>query len=393
MATEEMRRHDGGPLERSHLKDMVQRNALESAAYHKVAKHLENQKKAFVRQNTRDEGEMKNLLNRLQMEQQTVLHDTDTCPDSDLDDDIDEVDNAGIHPALGRLEPACLANPYPITIIPKFGTESPKKQFASGRDILHRPGSSRLKSRRKSVEYEDIQESLSSMTVSSLSAASVISEQQMSVSATNLSHDDHGSRDWLATPGAISSVRRMRKSVAEQAHHRIFRKTSTDHQDFSPSSPPSHSRNNSLKERKRSDTGDMSSPKPGHANRRGGSLKERKSSKADRADHFADQLLSRSYSVNSRSSLSDFNKKQDIPSSGPSSESIDEETKIKRKNSKKSEKQNLSRKLSQECTGSIDGSSSSRRKTNLRRKVGVAGSPDSSPVISPLARDCESFKF
>lgn len=80
MSTEELHRHDGGPLERSHMKDMVQRNALENAAYHKVAKHLESQKKAFVRQNTRDEGEMKNLLCRLQMEQQTALHDTDTRP-------------------------------------------------------------------------------------------------------------------------------------------------------------------------------------------------------------------------------------------------------------------------------------------------------------------------
>lgn len=77
MTTKEIHRNDGGPLERSHMKDMVQRNALENAAYHKVTKHLENQKKAFVRQNTRDEGEMKNLLYRLQTEQQTVLTDDD----------------------------------------------------------------------------------------------------------------------------------------------------------------------------------------------------------------------------------------------------------------------------------------------------------------------------
>lgn len=77
MSSPEANRPEGGPLERSHLKDMIQRNALESAAYVKLAKHLENQKKAFVRQNTRDEGEMKNLLCRLQMEQLTSLGETE----------------------------------------------------------------------------------------------------------------------------------------------------------------------------------------------------------------------------------------------------------------------------------------------------------------------------
>lgn len=257
-------------------------------------------------------------------------------------------------------------------------------------------GSSRLQSRRKSVEYEDIQESLSSMTVSSLSSASIISEQPMSVSSTNLLRDDHASRDWLATPCAISSVRRMRKSVAEQAHQRVLRKTSTDNLDsyqaFS-SSPPSHSRNNSLKERKKSDSGDMSSPRMSHAGRRGGSLKERKTSRPDKPEHSSNSPLSRSYSMSSKSSVADFNRKQDISSSGPSTESIDEETKIKRKNSRKSEKQNLTRKVSGEPTGSDDGRSTPRRKTNPRRKVGIAGSPDNSSIISALAKESETFKF
>jgi hypothetical protein len=74
MSSDEHHRHEGGPLERIHIRDMVQRNAMENAAYNKVAKHLESEKRAFVRQNTRDEGEMKNLLYRLQ--QQTTYNQT-----------------------------------------------------------------------------------------------------------------------------------------------------------------------------------------------------------------------------------------------------------------------------------------------------------------------------
>ncbi|XP_045208469.2 uncharacterized protein LOC123560328 [Mercenaria mercenaria] len=396
MAAEELHRHEGGPLERSHMKDMVQRNALESAAYNKVAKHLDNQKKAFVRQNTRDEGEMKNLLYRLQMEQQTTLNDTDIDPGGGTGSDIDEVDGTGLRLPAGRLEQESVANPYPVTIIPRFGGNTHIKQSVSSRDTIHRPGSSKLHSRRKSIEYEDIQESLSSMTVSDLSSASAISEQTISSSYTCLPHDDHSSRDWLATPGAISSVRRMRKSVTEQAHQRILRKTSCEHSEFcapNSNSPPSHSRNNSLKEKKKSIASESTSPKLGYAKRRGGSLKERKASTADRTD-VGVQPLSRSYSVLSKVTSSEFNKKQEISCSGPCGGKSEEGLKISRKNSKKGDKQGLSRKSSNDSTSSIDGSSlASRKKTNVRRKVGIAGSAESSPVISPLARDVETFKF
>lgn len=68
----ETRVQEGGPMERSHMKDMVLKNALESAALIKASKHLESQKRAFVRQTTRDEEEMKNLLCRLHVEQHNV---------------------------------------------------------------------------------------------------------------------------------------------------------------------------------------------------------------------------------------------------------------------------------------------------------------------------------
>lgn len=71
------RAKEGGPLEKTHMRDMVLKNALESAALMKTSRHLESQKKAFVRQNTRDEVEMKSLLHRLHVEQQNVFTEDD----------------------------------------------------------------------------------------------------------------------------------------------------------------------------------------------------------------------------------------------------------------------------------------------------------------------------
>lgn len=235
------------------------------------------------------------------------------------------------------------------------------------------------------------------MTVSGLSSVSTISERTNSGSTTNLSHDEHASRDWLATPGAISSVRRMRKSVTAQAHQRLLRKTSAEYSDschFYPSSP-THSRSNSLKDRKKSTSSEMTSPRQSLVSRRGGSLKERKTSKTDRNDHTIVQPLSRSYSMLTKSALSEFNRKQESTCSNiapeTNTETNEEGTKIKRKNSKKSEKHvGLSRKLSNESTTTIDVASP-RRKPNVLRKLGIAGSPDSSPVLSSVARDSEIF--
>ena len=72
-SSEEALRHEGGPIEKTHLKDMVQRNALESLVFSKITKHIETEKKAFTRQNSRDETEMKHLLLRLHHHQQTTL--------------------------------------------------------------------------------------------------------------------------------------------------------------------------------------------------------------------------------------------------------------------------------------------------------------------------------
>lgn len=67
------RRHDGGPLERNHIRDMVLRNAMEGAALQKTSKILEKERRAFVRQSTRDEDEMRVLLQRLVVDQTGYL--------------------------------------------------------------------------------------------------------------------------------------------------------------------------------------------------------------------------------------------------------------------------------------------------------------------------------
>ena len=83
MSGGETRTQEGGPLERTHMKDMVQKNAMQSAALIKRSKHLDSQKKAFVRQNTRDEVEMKSLLYRLHVEQHHVHAEDGEIADED----------------------------------------------------------------------------------------------------------------------------------------------------------------------------------------------------------------------------------------------------------------------------------------------------------------------
>ncbi|XP_060597824.1 uncharacterized protein LOC132751641 isoform X2 [Ruditapes philippinarum] len=387
MSSDEHHRHEGGPLERIHKRDMVQRNAMENAAYNKVAKHLESEKRAFVRQNTRDEGEMKNLLYRLQ--QQTTYNQTPVTDQGDTSSEIDEVDWTGTPPTGNLLQQECVANPYPVTIIPKFGGNSLTKH-----PVISAQESSRSNSRRKSKEYEDVQESLSNMTVSNLSSASSNYEQTISSSSASVLNDDEASRAWLATPGAISSVRRMRKSVTEQTHSKILRKVSCDSSEFSQKilgSSPSHSRSNSLKEKKKSSCWEPLSANKEYRNRRGGSLKERKAGTSDRTQQCAVQRLSRSYSVLSKESVTSLNKYPD--DCYITCRDGEKGTNSNRKSSKKNEKPRLTRKASNDSTASCDAGSPSSKKKGVRRKVGLSISQESSPNISPLATERETFKF
>ncbi|KAH3699214.1 uncharacterized protein LOC127860864 [Dreissena polymorpha] len=318
MASDNSHRHEGGPLERSHMKEMILRNALESAALIKTSKHLESQRRAFVRQSTRDEDEMRSLLGRLQMGQPLVtngdavsdsahytctesvngMDETDGYMDRVISSTTSEINGVPFH----SCQEVASSNPYPVTILPRFGgTPSRKLPVVSTRVPIW--------SRRKSIEYEDIQDSLTSMRSSATSSV-ISTNQRVSGSTSCLLRESARSGDWLASPEAISSVRRMRKSVTSQAQRKLLRKPSTDSQysnesltGSGTSSPLSRSRNNSLKERKRHDSvhdGEIS-PRNTRSSRHGGSLKERKKSQTDTGNIKIRKPIARSYSTLSKS--------------------------------------------------------------------------------------------
>lgn len=372
-----------GPIERSHLKEMVQRNALESAAYVKLTKHLEHQKKAFVRQNTRDEGEMKNLLSRLQMEQQTVSSDAEVGKDvmSEIGDVIRD---------SRSLEPEPVSNPYPITITPRFGATPCVKQQSVVRNVYSRLGASVGSFRRKSVEYEDVQESLNTMAISNLYSASDAIAKGSSNSSTKLSHDEQLQRDWLASPDAISSVRRMRRSDISLTQPRTRRLSISEQhseQFVSHSSCPpsvSHSRSNSLKDKKSSSKDhDTSSPKLG-MKKRGNSLKERKTS----LDHTAKMSSSRSSSISSVS-LSEYRKTL-RKSPTKDLETDAEAHRMIRKNSRSGDKPPIKRQTNQDSTPSVD--CDSPRRPQGTRHVTVEIFSGQTSLSSPT-REGEHFKF
>lgn len=123
------------------------------------------------------------------------------------------------------------------------------------------PGTSQF--RRKSVEYEDIQESLTSLALSEVCSADNVT----SGSASSFPRDSIAIGDWLAKPDAISSVRRLRKSITDQMHKKLNRKSSTDSQqsidsttECTCSSRQAASRSSSLRERPLMDPDHAPSP-------------------------------------------------------------------------------------------------------------------------------------
>ena len=57
------------------VKGMAQKNVAEKVSHQKLQRQIDKQKKAFVKQHSKDENELKLILQRLQLEQQ--LHDGD----------------------------------------------------------------------------------------------------------------------------------------------------------------------------------------------------------------------------------------------------------------------------------------------------------------------------
>ncbi|KAK3605987.1 hypothetical protein CHS0354_019668 [Potamilus streckersoni] len=213
-----------GPIESAHIKEMVQKNSVERMMFCKKTKGIENEKRAFVRQISREESEMKNLLQRLQNEQQLIINEesnSDPCDeDYNSEDDFPDDDN----------ESSIVFNPYPITIVPKFGATKPVTK-SSSIDKENSTGRSRFMTRRKSIEFEDVQDSLRLSATTSFSrktyTGSMLSGRDSD--ATILaSIQPKEQESWLGSPLAISSVRRPRKSVAEQMHQKFLIRSLTE---------------------------------------------------------------------------------------------------------------------------------------------------------------------
>lgn len=203
--------------------------------------------------------------------------------------------------------------------------------------------------------------------------------------------------DWLATPDAISSVRRMRKSVTEQTlHKKLLRKSSTDSQhsveslhDNSTGSRGSPSRNGSLRERQRTDSERGSTPPSPRKIRvpgRTASLRDMKVGSPDSDKKCNAKVFMRSFSMLSKANITNVEPAKKLIVTRPNSErkSFDIQSKIKRKNSKKGEKKTLTRKSSNDSIGSIEGSPLTRSRRHNSGKLGIS---DDGEVLD------EVFKF
>lgn len=196
------------------IKGMTQKNVVEKVLHQKLQNQIDKQKKAFVKQHSKDENELKLILQRLQLEQQLIDTDiNDLSDENEKDEKLSESSN----------EDDCVANPYPVMIMPKFS------QLSAKQDKNKITGSKHcLKvQRRKSLEYEDVDKIKSSTSGirTTLLAASFISKLRSSQhKRPNDGGDDNYCDQWEST----SSIRRPRKTIAEQNQHKLLQRAKSD---------------------------------------------------------------------------------------------------------------------------------------------------------------------
>lgn len=287
-SSEETLRHDGGPLEKNHLKDMVQRNALETLVFNKITKHIETEKKAFTRQNSRDETEMKHLMLRLHQEQQAFIQNGEQLSSESGEELEDEITNE-------PKEPDRYVNPYPVTIIPKFGAPQTKPVAKQGSAKI-------LADLRDNVEESEDVHGNQQLHVTSLSSSNMRPRDQKG--------------EWLGNPEAISSVRRPRKSVSNQIQRLALNRSHSEQNvlgDFTMTSSPvsmmlsPRDRSNSFTSLKENKV-DGDEIRAGALNKRGGSLKERPKKSTEQTKQPT-KPLARSYSMLSKASLQELQTK------------------------------------------------------------------------------------
>lgn len=210
--------------EANSVKGMLHKNCLEKVVFERKQKNLEYEKRCLLRQHSRDETEIKQILYRLQYEQTLLADEEDKTGEDSEDSSHHESED-------GNDDTSTVVNPYPVTIVPKFGPTSPRQDvLLKVQKGVQKTTGSRI-GRRKSLEYEDIENTL-------LLRKSRQQQSKTQTTAQTTRHHNQGSSrrpqpiaehnetldTWVGDPEFISSVRRPLKPASEFGQKKFLKR-------------------------------------------------------------------------------------------------------------------------------------------------------------------------
>ncbi|XP_061163750.1 uncharacterized protein LOC133172892 [Saccostrea echinata] len=219
------------PLEAHNMRGMTIRNSVEKLECEKRQKIIEKQRSYFVRQHSRDENEIKQILLRLQQEQET-MHDEQE--DSTVHTEAET--STMCDPDKESSERDEVVNPYPLVIVPKYGSPTPLKNKT--RDETGSPPRVTNKS-----DSND-QPNKSSKFRATVIAASFINKLHAPIAARKGGKSPFKEGDnalWVGDPEYISSIRRPRKSITDMNHQKNIYRAKSDLHRFEVNNPSSQS--------------------------------------------------------------------------------------------------------------------------------------------------------
>ncbi|CAH1775124.1 unnamed protein product [Owenia fusiformis] len=201
------------------------KNVLQKSACTREKSDLDNQMRALKQQRSREEREVKQQLSKLR-ETQKYLSGTEIQDDGRLIEDVANI-NDFTEEDFTQQEEEPLINPYPVVITTALFSTSPDKPGSPtsplrGSDINHQ-----AIVRRKARSQRELRElgSLNSLVRSHTSGSHVVlppiggpSREGSTVSrlGSDVSRLGDQRAEWLGDPGAISSIRRPRRTIAQQ---------------------------------------------------------------------------------------------------------------------------------------------------------------------------------
>lgn len=222
------------PLEAHNMKEMTIRNSVEKLECEKRQKIIEKQRSYFVRQHSRDENEIKQILLRLQQEQETIHDDAEGSPLSTGNETREgsscERDRSATDPGVEGEE---VVNPYPLVIVPKYGSPTPLKNRVET--------DSPTRSLRR-CDRNDSPNKSSSFRATVI-AASFINKLHAPIAARKGGKSPFLEGDdalWVGDLEYIHSIRRPRKSVADMNHQRTIFRAKSDVHRIDASTPSSN---------------------------------------------------------------------------------------------------------------------------------------------------------